>query len=348
MKYFVEENLKVTGAEFTSALKLLDDKLFVLQTMIEIKSIGGYALMMYGIRDVGTTKDIDTVTKTYSKEVETAILEVAEELSLPKDWLNNDPVFDNKPDITIEVLELHFYELRTNLKMIKLYLPNLDGLLKSKILALQDTLDRIDAGQDYFLREHDFYDIKSILKYKDITSYDQYLEVIDLFDPHTTPNLDLVNEKIKTFLDGGVSLEEIKELLSSLNDYLVTKNLFRSIDILTLEYNLLTFVGGTLEKEEKTLLHLRDINKVLLISPLIVEGDEWYKRSSFLIYTKLGEFSNLTIRRLDKESFYKYCEQKDLIEREVELFLTERLTKTFNKDLEESSVFKKGVRKNGK
>ena len=343
MKYFLEDNLKVTRAEFISALKLLDEKLYVLQVTIEIKSIGGYALMMYGIRDVNTTKDIDTVTENYSDEVENAILEVAKELNLPNDWLNNDPVFDNNPDITIEILELLFYELKTNLKMIKLYMPNLDGLLKAKLLAYQDTLDRVDAGQNHFLREHDLQDIKSILKFKDITSYEEYLDVVELFDPSTTPNLDLVNKEVKKFLDRGDSLEEIKELLATLNDYLVEKNLSRDIDILTLEYNLLTFVGGTLEKEERTLLHIQDVNKVLLISPLITKGDEWYNRSSFLFYAKLGEYSNLTIRKLDKESFLKYQEQKHLIECEVELFLTERLSKTFNKDLEKSYVFNKEV-----
>jgi len=339
MKYFMEENLKVTRVEFISALKLLDDKLFVLQITIEIKSIGGYALMLYGIRDMGSTKDIDTVTGSYSEEVEAAILEVAEELNLPKDWLNNDPVFDNDPNTTIETLELDFYILKTDLRMIELYLPNLDGLLKAKLLAFQDTLDRVDSGYTYFLREHDFHDIKSILKFKGITSYDQYLETISLFDHYTTPNLELVNEKVKEFLDRGDSREDMKELLTLLNDYLIKKNLFRTLYILTLEYNLLTFADGSLRKEEKILIQLQDVNKVFLVSPLVVENDEWFNRSSFLICEKLGKYSNLEIQRLDKESFIKYHEEKDAIEQDIELFLTERLSLSFNKDLKESSVF---------
>jgi len=52
----------------------------------------------------------------------------------------------------------------------------------------------------------------------------------------------------------------------------------------------------------------------------------------------------LILYRLDRNDFNKYHVEKDLIERDIEQFLIERVTLNFNRDLKESSVFQKEVR----
>lgn len=85
--------MKVVNAglkEYNEALKILNDKLAVVGDSIEIRAIGGYAMLYNRLRSGGYTVDVDTATEDYSEEVKKLIAEVSEEEGLEDDWLNND------------------------------------------------------------------------------------------------------------------------------------------------------------------------------------------------------------------------------------------------------------------
>lgn len=70
--------------DFVKALYLLDEKLEKSgNTGIEIRAIGGFAMMYYGLRENGYTLDIDSLTADYKSPVKKIIREVGDEL-LPR------------------------------------------------------------------------------------------------------------------------------------------------------------------------------------------------------------------------------------------------------------------------
>ena len=80
----------LTLEDFEEALELLDS---LVNEPVDLNVVGGFALMVHGLRSSGVTADIGTASPSFSREVEYAVEEVAERLNLPPDWLNNDSVF---------------------------------------------------------------------------------------------------------------------------------------------------------------------------------------------------------------------------------------------------------------
>ena len=69
-------------SDFHEALSLLNDKLRENGTNIEIRAIGGYAMLYHKLREGGYTMDVDTATESYSNDVNRLIKEVAQEKEL--------------------------------------------------------------------------------------------------------------------------------------------------------------------------------------------------------------------------------------------------------------------------
>ena len=76
--------------EYNEALKNLNDKLVAIGKYIEVRAIGGYAMLYNGLRSGGYTVDVDTVTEDYSDDIKRLVVEVSEEEGIEDDWLNND------------------------------------------------------------------------------------------------------------------------------------------------------------------------------------------------------------------------------------------------------------------
>ena len=76
--------------EYNVALKSLNKKLESIGLSIEIRAVGGYAMLYNKLRSGGYTIDVDTVTEDYSEEVNKLISEVSDEEDLEDDWINND------------------------------------------------------------------------------------------------------------------------------------------------------------------------------------------------------------------------------------------------------------------
>lgn len=104
---------------------------------IEIRAIGGFAMMYYGFRSNGYTIDIDSLTKSFDENILKLIHDVGRELDLDEDWLNND----------CALLEGFLSDLSNKIEWIdsKYKFNNIDlkiadavGLLRSKAKAIQD------------------------------------------------------------------------------------------------------------------------------------------------------------------------------------------------------------------
>lgn len=128
---------KSTLSDFENALYLLDKELMKNNMHIEIKAIGGFAMLYYGIRENGFTIDIDTLTENYNDEIVALIHQVGKELDIDCDWLNNDcTLLDGflgklSEDIDWKIGGYKFSNINFKIADIK-------GLLRSKLKAIED------------------------------------------------------------------------------------------------------------------------------------------------------------------------------------------------------------------
>ncbi len=59
-------------------MKNLNDKLVAIGKYIEVRAIGGYAMLYNGLRSGGYTVDVDTVTEDYSDDIKRLVVEFDE------------------------------------------------------------------------------------------------------------------------------------------------------------------------------------------------------------------------------------------------------------------------------
>lgn len=161
---------KKTAAELDDALRLLDHELDALglDTPLQMRAIGGYALMKHGVREDerAFTVDIDTVTRDYSAAVVQAIKTVAEQASLDEDWLNNYNVMDNDPDQVEEMIAAEWLPQPLGLRNIAVSIATIETLTRAKIIAV----DNIEFSG----REQDEPDLRDLLAHQGITTAKQF------------------------------------------------------------------------------------------------------------------------------------------------------------------------------
>lgn len=143
---------KCSLAQLERALEVLDGKLKALELdgPLKLRAIGGFALMKYGIRaaDRAFTVDIDTVTEDFAPEVVEAIHEVAEELDLERDWVNNDNVMDgDDPELVASMYQARWIADDSVFECIELELASVPTLTRAKIIAA-DTAEFSGRAQD--------------------------------------------------------------------------------------------------------------------------------------------------------------------------------------------------------
>lgn len=143
---------KCSLAQLEHGLEMLDRKLQALDldAPVQLRAIGGFALMEYGIRaaDRAFTVDIDTVTPDFASEVSAAIHEVAAELGLERDWINNDNVMDGEdPDLVASIYQAEWVPNNSIYECIELQLASVPTLTRAKIVAA-DTAEFSGRAQD--------------------------------------------------------------------------------------------------------------------------------------------------------------------------------------------------------
>lgn len=144
---------KCSLAQLEHGLKVLDRKLQALDldTPVKLRAIGGFALMKYGIRaaDRAFTVDIDTVTPDFAPQVAAAIHEVAAELDLERDWINNDNVMDGEDaELVASMYQARWIpDASAGYQCIDLQLASVTTLTRAKIIAA-DTAEFSGRAQD--------------------------------------------------------------------------------------------------------------------------------------------------------------------------------------------------------
>lgn len=179
-----------TAQQLDQALERLDQKLSLLKLKepIPVHAVGGYAIMSYGLRSPGMntdglTTDIDSLTPDYSPEVRALIGEVADEMDLAPDWLNNDVVMTEYDDYadpaeddaqrSIEAAEYLESLVQANwvpdqdapLRNIELSRADVPTLIRLKIAAVDDA--------EFNSRSQDVPDLMNLLEADGIDSFDQ-------------------------------------------------------------------------------------------------------------------------------------------------------------------------------
>jgi hypothetical protein len=127
---------------------------------LEIKIVGGFALILQGVRENGFTQDIDSMTKRFDADVSEAIAEIGKRLGIKLGWLNADMVLDDPAiirDIVGEVTFCAFGDYR----VLQVSVADLPSLLRLKIVAAGDNLEIVGDMIEY---ERHLQDIKGIIK----------------------------------------------------------------------------------------------------------------------------------------------------------------------------------------
>ncbi|WP_394941190.1 hypothetical protein [Psychromicrobium sp. YIM B11713] len=174
--------VKKSGDELDVALLLLDQELekLCLEKPIQVRAIGGYALMKHGVRtgERAYTVDIDTLTRDYSSAVQRAIEIVAEKAGLEPDWLNNDNLGDAEdPELVEAQYDAKWIPQGTGLRNIALSIATVPTLTRAKIIAA-DTAE-------FSGRTQDLPDLLDLLRHQGITSTAQFAtKYPDSFDEY--------------------------------------------------------------------------------------------------------------------------------------------------------------------
>ncbi|MGN0438780.1 MAG: hypothetical protein ACI4F4_09680 [Lachnospiraceae bacterium] len=104
---------------------------------IQVRAIGGFAMMYYRVNEHRYTIDIDSLTEEFDDCVLSAIRSVGLELGLEDDWLNTDcALLDGFLDGLAS--EINWKKSRYIFKHINLYVADEIGLLRSKAKAIHD------------------------------------------------------------------------------------------------------------------------------------------------------------------------------------------------------------------
>lgn len=149
---------KISLEVFKECLNALNSKLVAMNESIEIKAIGGFALLYYGFRKVAYTHDIDTLNLTYPSHVMEAVEEVAVEFDISSYWLNNDVARSAEDLEDSEAMLNAFWEkVDWEFSNISLYVADPETLLLSKLMAAEE--------DDLTRRFQDFIDLMDMFEH---------------------------------------------------------------------------------------------------------------------------------------------------------------------------------------
>ena len=167
-------NIKqITNTPMGDALSELNQKMIENNMpCIRLNVIGGFALMLHGLRPIGDQTDIDYVGSDIPEEITKIARPIGIKHHLGGDWINNDVMLSG---ISIEDFEfatgpLHFEDALSTDK-ISIAILSQEDLLRMKIISIDTANTAIQNGGD-FTRLKDFPDIINLMKSQNMTLYD--------------------------------------------------------------------------------------------------------------------------------------------------------------------------------
>lgn len=158
-------NFKLSEEDFAKAFKRLNEILIDKKVVMEVRAIGGYAMLRNHLRENGFSEDVDSATKDWSQEIINAIKQVAKEQNLLEDWLNNEPMRLKEVN---EVLDQIIWLEDGNYSNINLYWADVDSTFLLKVRAFE--------GGGLVPRKTDKMDLFGIVfKLENINSFDSLI-----------------------------------------------------------------------------------------------------------------------------------------------------------------------------
>ena len=180
------------------ALEELDKNMDgLLENKIELNIVGGFAMILNGLKDDYYT-DIDYVgEKVFPDSVSKLIDRIGLERGLGEGWINNDFMLagNSREDLERATGKLHFYPL-FELNNIKANVLDAKDLLRLKVIALDTELMAMDSKKE-FTRAKDLPDIKALMDQRDMSMLDLEMEIFMISDI-ADETYNLIDEYCKT------------------------------------------------------------------------------------------------------------------------------------------------------
>lgn len=177
---------------------------------VELNVIGGFALMLHGVRPADGVTDIDYVGGDLSKDLNHLIEQTGRAHKMESGWINKDGMAAGigMDDFELSTGELHFVPALT-IGNITINILEEKDLLRLKIIAVDTAMTELEATGE-FARIKDFHDIHDLMKELGMSPEDTIREYGDYMICYPDTG-DLIHAIAQDGPDGGLEIIESKK-----------------------------------------------------------------------------------------------------------------------------------------
>lgn len=214
------EKQQLEGTPMYEALKDLAEKMNKEKMPpVELNVIGGFALMLHGVRPATGVTDIDYVGKDLSAGLNRLIEETGRAHNMEPGWINKDGMATGiaMEDFELSTGVLHFTPALT-IGDITINVLEEKDLLRLKIISVDTAMTELEATGE-FARIKDFHDIYELMNKMKMKPEDAIREYSDYMICYPDTG-DLIHAIMNDGPDGGLSVIEVKkqEFEDAIND----------------------------------------------------------------------------------------------------------------------------------
>lgn len=136
---------------------------------VELNVIGGFALMLRGVRNPSDITDIDYVGTDLYEKFNAISNQIGLKHGMEQGWINNDGMLtgDSMEDFELSTGKLHFDHAFT-IGNISINVLTERDLLRMKLIAIDTAMTEMEATGE-FARRKDFADIKALMELQNLT-----------------------------------------------------------------------------------------------------------------------------------------------------------------------------------
>lgn len=176
---------------------------------VELNVIGGFALMLHGVRPADGVTDIDFVGSDLSEDLNRIIKEIGRSHDMEPGWINKDGMATGvgMDDFELSTGVLHFIPALT-VGNITINILEEKDLLRLKIIAVDTAMTELEATGE-FARVKDFHDIHDLMEKLDMSPEDAICEYGDYMICYPDTG-DLIHAIANEGPDAGLEIIEAK------------------------------------------------------------------------------------------------------------------------------------------
>lgn len=177
---------------------------------VELNVIGGFALMLHGVRPADGVTDIDYVGTDLPEKLNRLIEETGRAHRMEPGWINKDGMSSgiSMEDFELSTGELHFVPALT-VGNISVNVLEEKDLLRLKVIAVDTAMTELEATGE-FARVKDFHDIHALMEKLQMSPEDAIREYSDYMICYPDTG-DLIHAIAKNGPDGGLDVIEAKK-----------------------------------------------------------------------------------------------------------------------------------------